>query len=114
MCRDDKQQERLRIAKDSGQELTQTNSGNWVYLLCVDESRKEKTSDSSLNKCSNSSEQWALSLVSLRDQTTVMQIPMLQQRRGSLGPGSEVEALTFEGFIDVAAEVVDPVCVIEF
>ena len=55
MCRDAKQQERLRAVKDSGQELTQASSGNWVYLLCVDESRKEKTSDSSLNKCSNSS-----------------------------------------------------------
>ena len=113
MCRDAKQQERLRAAEDSGQELTQASSGNWVYLMWVVESRKEKTSDPSLNKCSNSSEQWALSLVFPRDQTAVLQTPMLQQRRGSLGPGSEVGALTFEGFIDVAAEVVDPVGIVE-
>ena len=50
MCRDAKQQERLRVAEDSGQELTQASSGNWVYLLCVGESRKEKTSDSSLKQ----------------------------------------------------------------
>lgn len=50
MCRDAKQQERLRAAEGSDQELTQASTGNWVYLLWIDESRKEKTSDSSLKE----------------------------------------------------------------
>lgn len=98
MCRDAKKQENLRGSEDSSQTLRSSQFRQLVLL--VHKSRKEKPLDSSFKQMLNSRAR-----------------PLGGRASSSAhcdAAAVEAKALTFEGFINVAAEIVDPVSVIEF